>query len=356
MSDEKQQDKTGEPARVSLKTKIGVGAALVALPIASAWVYHELKVSNDQQNRDEEEGANYDVAKLSQIDPALVTYHQVAPIATGMRGPRAIAVDAGGRVLVAGEKMVRILNGGEKVLDIALQADPFCLTTGADGTVYVGFKDHIETFNAEGKPLERFAAFSEKTLLTGLAVHGNDLYAADAGRRLVVRCDIQGKVLNTIGENSGAKDLGLVLPSPFLNVAASGEQVIVSNPGRHRVDVYSPNGTLQHFWGKQGTAVAEFIGCCNPSQLALLADGRIVTAEKGVTRVKVYRPDGTLDGVVAKPDLFVTAHRGAELAVSAEGNILVLEPNTTSIRVFVANGAARAAGVETSGDKTAGAI
>ena len=34
--------------------------------------------------------------------------------------------------------------------------------------------------------------------------------------------------------------------------------------------------------------MADFFGCCNPAQLAVLPDGRFVTAEKGIPRVKIY--------------------------------------------------------------------
>jgi len=322
---------------MSLKARLGLGTALVVLPVGTYMVYSQLKDAGDVQNQAEEQGATYDVSALAKVDPALIKYHLLGQIATGLQAPRAIAVDAKGRILVAGDRMIRILNTkGETLHDITLADAPFCLAAGAQGAIYVGFKDHVEVYNAAGERTAVWNSLGDKSLLTGLAVQGQELYAADAGRRLVVRCALDGKVLGELGKNDG--DGGLVLPSPFLNVAsAANGQIMVSNPGRHRVETYSPDGQLQHFFGKPGTAIANFIGCCNPSHLALLSDGRIVTAEKGVARVKIFHPDGRLDCVVAGPDMFANAHRGLELAVDGANHVLVLEPGTTSVRIFAPN-------------------
>ena len=80
----------------------------------------------------------------------------------------------------------------------------------------------------------------------------------------------------------------------------------------------------------------QFLGCCNPSDFALLSDGRIVTAEKGVPRVKVFKDDGHFQSVVATPDSFGDNRAGLHLAADADGRVLVLEPGTNSIRIFAA--------------------
>ncbi len=37
-------------------------------------------------------------------------------------------------------------------------------------------------------------------------------------------------------------------------------------------------------WGRAGSSVADFFGCCNPSHIARFADGRFVTSERGIPR------------------------------------------------------------------------
>ncbi len=78
-----------------------------------------------------------------------------------------------------------------------------------------------------------------------------------------------------------------------------------------------------------------FCGCCNPSHLARMADGRFVTSEKGLPRVKLYAEDGTFVGLVAGTDAFAKETVGLDLAVDGDGRILVLDPVAKAVRVFV---------------------
>jgi sugar lactone lactonase YvrE len=81
-------------------------------------------------------------------------------------------------------------------------------------------------------------------------------------------------------------------------------------------------------------AIDGFCGCCNPTDIALLADGRVVTAEKGLPRVKVMNPDGTLSCVVAPPDGLSAGASGTDLAVGPDGRVYVLDPQVQLVRIF----------------------
>jgi hypothetical protein len=100
------------------------------------------------------------------------------------------------------------------------------------------------------------------------------------------------------------------------------------------MEAYTRDGELQRFFGSAGSAIEQFLGCCNPSNFAILSDGRIVTAEKGVPRVKVYSPQGALESVVAAPSQFGDNNSGLDLATDSQGRVLVLEPGLQVIRVF----------------------
>ena len=110
-----------------------------------------------------------------------------------------------------------------------------------------------------------------------------------------------GTVIRRIG--------GLVAPSPHLDVAAAPDGTAwVTNPGRHRLEHYSADGQLLRTWGKASAAIAGFTGCCNPTDIAVLPDGRLVTAEKGIPRVKIYKTNGTFESVVAGPESFTAGN------------------------------------------------
>jgi len=110
----------------------------------------------------------------------------------------------------------------------------------------------------------------------------------------------------------------------------------VTNPGRHRVEAYAFDGSPRESFGESGAAIEEFCGCCNPTHLALLPDGRLVTSEKGLPRVKVMRPSGELDCVVAGGERLAAGVVGLDLATDAAGRVLVLDPKQRAVRVFAA--------------------
>ena len=121
----------------------------------------------------------------------------------------------------------------------------------------------------------------------------------------------------------------------------------LNNPGRHRVELYPTDGALEFSWGKPGMAVPYFSGCCNPINLALLPNGRVVTCEKGLPRVKIYSAHGELEGVVAGTETFPeNAKVGAgdgfgdgvraslDAVAAKDGHIFVLDTVTRVVRVM----------------------
>jgi hypothetical protein len=77
-----------------------------------------------------------------------------------------------------------------------------------------------------------------------------------------------------------------------------------------------------------------FCGCCNPSHLAILADGSFVTSEKGLPRVKIYNRLGQLVSVVAGPEQFDDDAVGLDLAIDSDNKIFVLYPKKKTVRVY----------------------
>jgi len=188
-----------------------------------------------------------------------------------------------------------------------------------------------------------------RPFLTAIAVGPKDVFVADSGNRVVHRYDLEGKSLRRIGEKDAARNIpGLILPSPFLDVELGPDGLLrVNNPGRHRVEVYTPDGDLEVSWGRPSIAIDGFCGCCNPVGLALLKDGRCVTFEKGLPRAKVYGAEGKFECVVAPPDFFTdielqesimdacqTSYGGLDGAVDAQGRVIILELASGLIHVL----------------------
>ena len=55
---------------------------------------------------------------------------------------------------------------------------------------------------------------------------------------------------------------------------------------------YDYSGARILSFGKAGTGINDFHGCCNPVSVAYLSNGGVVTVEKSPTRIKVFSSDG----------------------------------------------------------------
>lgn len=292
----------------------------------------------------------YDVEKYRKTDPALLGYARAHQFKSPRSEPRRLVVGPEDRLyLAAGSSVVIVERDGTLVREIAAVGAVRSVAVGPDGTLYVGHQDHVEVYDPKGKRLAVWEALEGKAYLTGLAAGAEDVFAADAGNRVVWRYDRAGKRVGKIGEKDRDRNVpGLILPSPFLDVEIGRDGLLrVNNPGRHRVELYTFDGRLELFWGKPSMAIQGFCGCCNPVNLALFDDGRVVTFEKGLPRVKVYSAHGDLECVVAGPEAFADtasaeaisraderAYGGLDGAVDSEGRVVILDLLAAMIHVM----------------------
>jgi len=298
------------------------------------------------------EAYNLDAARLARFDPNLILYEETgAPIPTGFGRSRALALDADGRLYVAGDEAVRVLSRtGNLERVISPSRQPHCVAVSPDGTLYIGLRDHVEVFDDAGQRLASWERLGARAFLTSLAVTRDSVLVADAGNTVVWRYDPAGTLIGRIGEKDAQRNIpGFHVPSPYFDIAIAPDGLLrVVNPGRLRIEAYTLNGDLEFWWGENSMSVEGFCGCCNPANIAVLPDGSYVTAEKGLIRVKVYGPDGSFQGVVAGPEQLVEGGAarvfesvddaqasGFDLAVDAEGRIYVLDTIENTVRVFV---------------------
>lgn len=292
-----------------------------------------------------------DLSRFKTVDPSLVLYEESNPIIeTGLTQSTGVGVGSEDKIYIAGDQQILVFDSaGKKLLTIPLPQPPQCLAVAADGMIYTGMMDHIIIYNNEGKQSKRWEPAGERTILTSIAVRNNEVFAADAGNRVVLRYDKTGKLLNRIG----AKDLennipGFTVPSPNFDIALADDGLLrVVNPGAHLIEAYTYDGHREFWWGEYSYEIQGFSGCCNPTDIALLNNGAgFVTAEKGITRVKIYDADGGFVGVVAGPASF-TEHDlicefqgvgcsvgGLDVAVDSQGRVLVLDTLTGQLRIF----------------------
>lgn len=269
---------------------------------------------------------------LRKIDPALVRCRQVAQIETGMKDVRAIAVGSEGRVYVAGERVVAVLSAdGKRQKSVTIQGTPTALAVGPGGKLYVGLGDHVDVLDANGQPIRQYSSLDGKGLITGISVNSaGDVAVADvAGKCVDLYLHGDGDPIRL-----GKGNQKFTTYSPHLDVALSNDGVLwVTNPGNLRIDRFDLDGKLLGSLGTAGTAPEQFVGCCNPSDIALMPDGGLVTSEKGVPRVKLYGPGGKFDGFVAPPADFREGDV-LDVAADAAGRIYVLDPALKLVRIY----------------------
>jgi hypothetical protein len=289
----------------------------------------------------------YDLTSLLKTDPKLVKYEESARWKAPQTDARRIAVGKDDTLYVcAGNYVTALTTSGELKSEIAFTEPPRCVAADEDGTIFIGLRDHVEVFDAKGQRKATWDSAAKKPWLTAIALSESDAFVADSGNRVVLRYDKSGKLVRRIGEKDRERNIpGFVVPSPFLDIEIASDGLLrINNPGRHRVEIYTPDGDLEGSWGIVGMGITGFCGCCNPIALTLLPDGRCITCEKGIPRVKIYSADGQFECVVAGAETFSENARacgpsdctsgGMDAVADSQGRIYILDFVAGNVRVM----------------------
>jgi hypothetical protein len=249
----------------------------------------------------------YDVGRFQKSDPALLRYEESGRFAVDLPRPSHLALAADGSVWVSGATGIsRYSEDGTKQATIATAAPVTSIALRPDGRILAGQTARITTFSSDGAELAVWSDFSETMLPTSMVVAGEWVIVADAGNRVLLKLDDQGKTHSLIGSRDDERGIGgFSVPSPYFCVRMAPDGLLrVSNPGKHRIEAYTLDGHLEVVWGRASFEVDGFCGCCNPVSFDVFPDGSFVTCEKGLPRVKLYDSEGAFSGLVAGPEAF----------------------------------------------------
>lgn len=280
----------------------------------------------------------YDLKALKSVDTTQPSYTEGLKFNTGLAEIHGVATDDADNIYIAGNGGVEIFTKDCVLFKkFSISGTARCLTVDTKGNIYLGMEDHLEIWNGSGKLLTRWKSPGEESIITSIAVTDTWVFLADAGRKVVYRCDLDGKIINRIGEKDPENKIpGFIVPSPYfdLGIAPDGSLWVV-NPGRHEFEKYTFDGRLVSTWGEASMAIEGFCGCCNPSHFAFLHDGSFVTSEKGIERIKVYASGGKFSSLVALSASFEEGTKGLDLAVDSRNRVIVLDPVKLEVRIFV---------------------
>ncbi len=273
----------------------------------------------------------YDISKYKEVPEELIKWQEVKSFDLPQKRAEVIAA-VGEQILVGIGDEIKVYNdAGEEQQSIKLPAAATALAAYPDGTIYVGIGSHVEIYNTAGEQTATWVSLGEKALISSIARFDDSVYVADYGNRRVWRYSNDGALLgDTQGETKG----GFSIPSPYFEVAATDDALLIVNPGNLEVGFYKKDLMKVDAFSKRGLELGGFVGCCNPSQIAVLPDGGIVTSEKGMARVKVMNKDGAVREVVAAPNFFPFEDGPFDLAVDAKGRVLLLHHKKHKVRIF----------------------
>ncbi len=311
---------------------------ILLILLALAVVIVVLVVTDTLNSRPDKRPANpyeYSVDPFKSVDSTLVKYTETLNFTFGEAELRGIAFANDRLYLVEDNFLIIFTPQGEKLGKVPLPDSPECITVSSTD-IYIAFKNYIGKFTLEGHPINTWKPLNDSALITSLALSDSLLFAADAGNRRVLRYTTNGTLLGSFTGKRDTADLhGFIIPSPYFELAvnAFGELWVV-NPGRHAFENYTFDGHLQGYWENASMAIDGFSGCCNPAQIAVMPDGRFVTAEKGMVRIKIHQASGDLLAVVAPPELFEGETQAPDLAVGPSGIIYAMDNERKLIRVF----------------------
>lgn len=263
-------------------------------------------------------------------------YSQTSALPKFSRSLAGIAVGPADNVYALGDGEVRIFrHDGTFVRSWKIPEQAACLAVGRDERVYIGASGRVEVFDSTGNHKEGFDTGDAGRTgnITSIKATTREVLVADAAARCIRRYDFNGRRLGEIGTQN--KTGGFMLPNRSLDIDVDSKgAVLASDPGRHRVTLWSLEGTPVRHFGKFGLMNPEdFVGCCNPVNVAFAQDGRILTAEKVIPRVKVFDSAGKLLALIG-PEHFDAKCIHLHLAVDSKGRILVADPVRLEVKIF----------------------
>ena len=254
---------------------------------------------------------------------------------------RGLHIDKSDRLWAVGDRAVKLFDAqGKAIGHWKTGSDPTCITTDAQGVLLVGQAGGYTRYDDNGKLLGTFRDAERLGRVTCIGFTGQDVLVADATHRCIRRYDKDGRFLNAIGANNNTH--GFLIPNGHLEFAMDAEGTIhAANPGKYRIERYTPAGKLLGHFGRFGTKKPEdFPGCCNPTNMTLMPDGRVVVTEKAPPRMKVYDAKGKMLAVVT-PEAFDANCRNMDVAVDSLGRIYVADTVRLRILVFTSDAAAQ---------------
>jgi len=249
-----------------------------------------------------------------------------------------VAVDNDNRLLAVGDQQVKRFSGDGRVEQrFSLPALGWSIAVDRE-SIWIGLSHQIHCYGFDGTNTNRIVDTTRLGRITGLAVSGDTLFAADATNR-TIHLFQNGQWQREVGSDVNTR--GFMLPNGVLDLAldAPRDSIVVAHPQKHRVERYTMQGKLTDKFGRFGMQdPADFAGCCNPTNIAAAENGLLAVSEKAPPRVKIFTSAGRFVGE-SEGGIFDENTKNIDLAMDRQGRLYATDPLRCTIEVFELDGA-----------------
>ncbi len=243
---------------------------------------------------------------------------------------RAIAATTDGRLVAGGANFLTLLDAGLNSEWRTETGEAISALAVYGTTIYAASETTITLYTLTGQTITEWGPYEDKSIITSIAASAEIVAFADAGMKRVYILKTDGSLRSFFG-HEGEK---FIIPSGYFDLTIlPGNNVLVVNPGKQRLETRDLQGNIISTFGEPGLAPEAFSGCCNPSHYTMMNDGQVVTSEKGISRIKVMTTGGILTEYVATPDQFSSA-LPFDLAVGSNGEIYAASNFESKLYVF----------------------
>lgn len=242
---------------------------------------------------------------------------------------KAVSVSSSGKVYTGGDSFVSCYSGDLKLLWNLKTSYPITALSNWGDTIFASTVEMILVISSDGKLKDEWGPFEDNSFITSVASNRSWIAYADAGNKMVVILDKQGRVSRLIGQKDGQ----FILPSPYFDVSLdTADNLYVANTGHRRIETRTIQGSLKSSFGEPGMAPGAFCGCCNPAHFIITPDG-FITAEKGINRIKVIDKKGDFIEFVSSENKFVPSIP-LDLASADGKTIYAANPADSKLYIF----------------------
>lgn len=179
-----------------------------------------------------------------------------------------------------------------------------------EGTIYTLFPTRIVAYDRDGDVKKEWEACGDNSDYCSFAVCTEGVFVTDAANKNICKYNLDGSLDKFIVSPDG-----FVVPSYSFGITYMDGKIFCSNPGRHRVEQYTPEGEYIGSFGKSGAGEGAFSGCCNPVIITPANNGELLTSEKGIPRVSCYSQDGKFRSVLLDSKALGGGHAAYDVRV-----------------------------------------